>query len=860
MFSLEEFVASPTIEAICTFTRDQLVMIAGHYKIEVTGSPAKADLLDILIDTLSCERPIDGSKPGSRTPERPAAPSVVVAELELRRLQVREKEMEWELVRERERREHEYRMKDLDLQQQALRLKELEIKARESNLVPADHFDVIRNLRLVPPFNESEVEFFAHFERVATVMKWPRNAWTITLQSIFMGKAQQAYSSLSLEDAAEYDKVKEAVLRIYSLVPEAYRHKYRNYRKPEGLTYVEFVREKEMLFDRWVGSQNITSFEGLRDLIIMEDFKNCLPKHVSAYLGEQKDLKPADASVRADEYVLAHRGTSPCPAKPPSVAFQKAFRPAQETVADHPRSDEKRVTRFKDQRFCGRCKRREHEIHVPIKVLRDTAASQSFVLEGVLPFDNGSYTGENVLVQGLEMGFANVPLHEVSLISNLVAGVFKMGVRSSLPVKDVHMLLGNDIMGGIVFLRPVVVNSPEPVCPDDVSVNFPEVFHANVVARAMAQKGSETAVQECDDELIHLYDTFIARPLPVSGEEKSNKSAPLSVLPCIPKMPLGREQLLLEQKNDSSLSSLFADAVSEKDIESVPQGYFFRDGVLMRKWRPLTASVKDEWRVLKQVVVPSPWRNDILCMAHDNHFSGHLGINKTSDRILRQFFWPGLKADVAKYCKSCHICQVTGKPNQLIPPAPLQPIPVMTEPFEHVILDCVGPLPRTKSGKEYLLTAMCTLTRFPEAIPLRTITASAVIKVLVAFFSTFGLPKIVQTDQGNNFTSKVFKQAMRQLGIKHITSSCYHPQTQGALERFHLTLKSMLRAFCLEFRRDWDEGIPFALFAAREVVQESLGFSPSELVFGVRCSLRKKAADNRNALTHFICLALVIST
>ena len=78
----------------------------------------------------------------------------------------------------------------------------------------------------MPPFNEKEGDtFFAHFERVTTVMKWPRNVWTITLQSIFTGKAQQAYASLSLEDAAEYDKVKEAVLCIYSLVPEAYRHK-----------------------------------------------------------------------------------------------------------------------------------------------------------------------------------------------------------------------------------------------------------------------------------------------------------------------------------------------------------------------------------------------------------------------------------------------------------------------------------------------------------------------------------------------------------------------------------------------------------------------------------------------------------
>ena len=139
----------------------------------------------------------------------------------------------------------------------------------------------------------------------------------------------------------------------------------------------------------------------------------------------------------------------------------------------------------------------------------------------------------------------------------------------------------------------------------------------------------------------------------------------------------------------------------------MPQGYFFRDRVLMRKWRPLTASAKDEWRVLKQV---TPCRNDILCLTHDNHFSGHLGINKTLERILRQFFWPGLRGDVAKYCKTCHLCLVTGKPNQRIPPAPFQPIPVMTEPFQHVILDCFGPLPRQARSIRSPLSS-----RFPEA-------------------------------------------------------------------------------------------------------------------------------------------------
>ncbi len=68
--------------------------------------------------------------------------------------------------------------------------------------------------------------------------------------------------------------------------------------------------------------------------------------------------------------------------------------------------------------------------------------------------------------------------------------------------------------------------------------------------------------------------------------------------------------------------------------------------------------------------------------------------------------------------------------------------------------------------------------------------------------------------------------------IKHVTSSAYHPESQGALERFHQTLKSMLSKYCTESGRDGDEGLPLLLFAVCESVQESLGFSPTELVFG----------------------------
>ena len=80
--------------------------------------------------------------------------------------------------------------------------------------------------------------------------------------------------------------------------------------------------------------------------------------------------------------------------------------------------------------------------------------------------------------------------------------------------------------------------------------------------------------------------------------------------------------------------------------------------------------------------------------------------------------------------------------------------------------------------------------------------------------------------------SGVFQSVMVQLGIHQVKSTAYHPQSQGALERFHQTLKTMLRTYCMAQKADWDEGILLLLFAAREFNQGSLGFSPFELVFG----------------------------
>lgn len=151
---------------------------------------------------------------------------------------------------------------------------------------------------------------------------------------------------------------------------------------------------------------------------------------------------------------------------------------------------------------------------------------------------------------------------------------------------------------------------------------------------------------------------------------------------------------------------------------------------------------------------------------------------KTYNHVLQRFYWPCIKRDIAMYIKSCHVCQVTGKPNESIKPAPLKPIHAASTPFEQLIVDCVGPLPKFKSGMEYMVTIMCQATRYPAAYAVRSINTRTVLKSLSHFISIFGIPKVIQSDRGSNFTSKAFTKALQQLRIVHNLSSAYQAQSQ----------------------------------------------------------------------------------
>ena len=217
-------------------------------------------------------------------------------ELRLAELNEACKLRELELKAEQEKRELELKAE----QEKALLEAENEAAACEHKLKmaslgkhpPSDKagaFDPVRNIRLVLPFQEKEVDkYFAHFKKVADSLNWPKESWVLLLQSVLDGKGQEIYGSLSVEQVSNYEHVKEVILKAYKLVPEAYRQKFRSYLKYDSKTHVEFAREKETLFNRWCHSKEVGhDFKKLKQMVLLEEFKDKVWPDIRSHLDEQ---------------------------------------------------------------------------------------------------------------------------------------------------------------------------------------------------------------------------------------------------------------------------------------------------------------------------------------------------------------------------------------------------------------------------------------------------------------------------------------------------------------------------------------------------------------------------------------------
>ncbi|GFV20579.1 retrovirus-related Pol polyprotein from transposon 412 [Trichonephila clavipes] len=161
----------------------------------------------------------------------------------------------------------------------------------------------------------------------------------------------------------------------------------------------------------------------------------------------------------------------------------------------------------------------------------------------------------------------------------------------------------------------------------------------------------------------------------------------------------------------------------------------------------------------------------------------------------------------------------------------MQLVPVISEVFSKLNVYAVGPLPTTPIGNKCLLTVMCMSSKYTDAVPMPDIASTTVVEALFQIFNRMGFPKEIQTDQGTAFTSILTSVFFENFGINVVRSSVYHSQS-NPVERFHRTLKRILRVICIESSPEWEKQLPAALFALRTITHKSPGFILAELVHG----------------------------
>ena len=213
-----------------------------------------------------------------------------------------------------------------------------------------------------------------------------------------------------------------------------------------------------------------------------------------------------------------------------------------------------------------------------------------------------------------------------------------------------------------------------------------------------------------------------------------------------------------------------------------------------------------------QRLVPENLRQRILKMAHYPRLAGHPGSRRMYDTLRRDFYWPNMANDVATLVRNCTSCaKVRGAKHshqhflKLFPAA---------GPLEYVAMDILGPLPKSAKGNQYILVITDRYTKLARAIPLATTTAPVVAEAFLDYWVyPYGMPNYLLTDNGTQFVSKFFETICSYLGIKHLTTTAYHPECNGQAERYNRTLVERLRHYVSEHQKQWDVYVPTLTYA-----------------------------------------------
>ena len=801
--------------------------------------------------------------------------------LEMERLKLERERLQFERE-EAERRER--------IEMERLQIEKLKVESARYVVEPSSvsdgvgvtkHNDYTDMSKLLPKFNENQTQidvFLSSFERLCKQIPIAENRWCARLAPLLSGKALEAYSRLSFEDSSNYSIVKRAILQRYDINAEYYRKRFRNCSKQVGESYAEHVYRMTSACKDWlVAREAWDNLEKCREEMLLEQYYSSLHEPIKILVASKHPVTVMDAARLADDYEMLKESNS----KPIAVSkqtfnnppkhFQSKFSNNTGRVQQYQQGKPKGGYTYNNQsnqvsrgqvppgacylchghgHIAKNCHKRTQSSTNHVRILNqvgnriDEAPSDTFTGKlGGKPVNCLIDSGSSITIVRRkfidEYQFIKNSTVEVCLANKkrVKWPLARVNIWSPWGEAEIVAAVSDDLQFDVIFGKNLInrfdVYSKRNVEAEQ-QVNVHDV---SVVTRSQAKREREQVQEQTQQKVIE--GNMEIEPgvglssvdEPSQGDEIQASQAGGSNSNVVVALEnISRDRLIEMQHEDESLKQLWETAGESADLISQETGYLVQDGLLYRQWRSTLREQADLDPYL-QIVLPVQCRTQVMALAHEQPLSGHLGPKKTRDRILANFFWPGMDKDIRAFCHSCDLCQRAGRRGDKTK-YPLVTVPVVDSAFKKIAVDFLGPLVASESGNRYIMVICDYCTRYPEAIPMSSIESEKVAEELINFFSKVGFPEEIVHDGATNFVSKLMTELWERCGVKQCKYSPYHPMSNGLVERENSTLKHMLQTLVQDHQKIWDKYLPYLMFACREAVHESTGFSPFELVFG----------------------------
>ncbi|XP_077564747.1 uncharacterized protein LOC144180242 [Haemaphysalis longicornis] len=549
--------------------------------------------------------------------------------------------------------------------------------------------------KLLPLFDERRDDLHAYlqrFERVATGQGWPQDKWAVGLSMCLSGEALTVIGRMTAEESLDYTKLKKVLLQRFRFTAQGYQEKFRKARAEDGETGRQFAARLSSYFDHWVEMANIPkTYEGLRDLVISEQFYGCCHPKLMVFLKERECANLGVLADVTDRFLeaqsLANLGSAPTDV--PDImrgAANTAGKGNTEVfLGDHPeqRAQVRRTVTKEHENCCkhGRpggssdnCRSGSEDqdkviacaIYEPPKRVSKTKFHKDQMSRSTgrgSNYINTSARNSPFLVKGM-------PVVPGRVLGKFASVLRDTGSDTAIVRRD---MVDENCLTGVTRRVVLLDGSVQEVPEAKIQVHTPYLV-GEITAACMSRPiydlilGNIPGVREPHHpDRDWEYEVAGDRETPKSSLGRTLRSEPCYLISAVARTerpqttrsnvpppsctPYNRDRLPQEQRNDYTLRSCYR-KVGRESRSARGHRYTFleSEGLLYRECQFAVG------KAVKQMVVPKIFREFIIRAAHENITPRHAGIRKTGQRILDNFYWPDLQNDVKRFVRSCHIC------------------------------------------------------------------------------------------------------------------------------------------------------------------------------------------------------------